>query len=381
MSHFRDYGGYGRPVTLFDGFLQKREVVAGHLAEAGIDINALPSGAGAREHALTEAGFEGDILQEAGSTSDFATYLQDKATKRLMHGYQDAPSSWRQYTRMYTVTDFKPINFVRLTEMDDLLPVGEGGTYIDSQVDEIIGANLTVNTFGRLFSLTRKALINDDLNQLRDRPAAMGRAVVRSIARDVVGSLESNGTSYDGIATFDAQHGNLITDAFSEQGLANGITKMRVQTDPNGLRLALRPRLAVLPAELELVARRVLNSTVVPLSGSTSGSTDVAKVNHQFGGTNVLAGIVDYTVEEYLTDSTDWYLFADPQEAPVLAVGFLNGKETPDIFLKDPGMRNVLGTSDPYNMEFDEITYKVRHDWGVLCGLDFRGSVKSAVVG
>jgi hypothetical protein len=81
--------------------------------------------------------------------------------------------------------------------------------------------------------------------------------------------------------------------------------------------------------------------------------------------------------EPWLNDPNDYYITADPQIAPGLAVGFLNGKQTPDIFLRDPGMRNVLGTSDPYSMHYDEIFWKVRHDWGTVI-LDWRGVQKSA---
>jgi hypothetical protein len=40
-------------------------------------------------------------------------------------------------------------------------------------------------------------------------------------------------------------------------------------------------------------------------------------------------------------------------------------------------MRNVLGTSDPYSMEYDEVAWKARHDWGTAF-LDWRGWVKAA---
>lgn len=340
MDHFRDFGHFGGQVRLFEAYLQWTETS------------------------------DAEELRESGSSSDFATYLNDKATKRLMWGYAEATSTWREYTRTYSVADFKPISFVRLSEMQDLLEQHEGGEYRDSEIAEIVGPSLTVKTYGRLFSLTRKALINDDLNQLRDRPAAMGRAAARSLSRSVVTNLESNPNAYDGTALFHNNHANLTSDVLSEAGLQAAIIKLRTQTDPNGLRLALRPYRLVIPAHLEFTARRLLNSTEIHIQGS--GSTAA----YGQGNLNPVQGIVQYVVEDYLTDATDWYLFADPQEAPVMAAGFLNGKETPDMFLKDPGMRSVLGGSDPYSMEFDEIAWKIRHDWGVGV-FDWRGAVKS----
>jgi hypothetical protein len=342
MSYFRDYGDYGRPVKLFEGYLQWRDTD------------------------------EAEELRESGSSSDFATYMSDKATKRLMWSYNEQPANWRRYTRIYSVSDFKPIHFVRLTEMQDLLEFHEGGEYKDSEIAEIVGPSLTVKTFGRLFSLTRKAIINDDLNQLRDGPAAMGRAAARTLNRHVVSQLEVNSgagpTAYDGKNLFHTDHSNLLTSALSETSLAEAITKLRTQTDPNGLRIALRPSVLVIPPGLEFTIRKILNSDQIPQPGTGVGNL------------NVVRNIVDYVVEDYLTDSNDWYLFANPEEAPGIGVGFLNGKDTPDIMLRDPGMRLVLGGSDPYTMEFDTIYWKIRHDWGTGV-FDWRGIVKSQVVG
>jgi hypothetical protein len=349
---FRDYGAWPGSNRLFEAYLEKRSFLEGD-----------------------------DDLQESGSSSDFANYMADKATKRLMWAYNEVSSSWREYSRTYSVSDFKPISFTRLTEMQDILPVAEGGDYKDSQVDEIVGPSLTVTKFGRLFSLTREAIINDDLNQLRDRPAAMGRSAARPLSKAIVGKLEANPNAYDGQALVHVNHNNILSGtqfALSEDTLAQAIAKLRLQTDPNGNRIGLRPQRLVVPAELELTARRILNSSLVPLAGQVKGSTDSTAVAHGFGGVNVLAGIVDPLVEEYLVDNNNWYVFANPQEAPVLAVGFLNGKETPDIMLKDPGMRLVLGGSDPYSMEFDEIVWKIRHEWGVGV-FDWRGLVKAVV--
>jgi hypothetical protein len=58
---FRNYGDWSGANKLFEAFLQKQAV-------EGID--------------------DGEELTESGSTSDFANYLADKASKRLMWGYK-----------------------------------------------------------------------------------------------------------------------------------------------------------------------------------------------------------------------------------------------------------------------------------------------------
>lgn len=385
------YGRVGKPVRLYDGFLEKRRIVEARLRQAGLTDSELrawasdaPGGARVVEEGLMEANIAGgndlreELLQESGSTSDFGAYLADKATKRLMVGYQEAPSSWRQYTRIYSMPDFKPISFVRIGEMAEPLEINEGSPYVDSPLPEIPGPQVTLGTWGRLFSLSRRAIVNDDLNQLRDRPAGMGRAMARKLAATGVQLLETNPLAYDGTVTFSVAHKNLTTGLFSEEVIGQMITKLRRQTDDNGLRLSLRPTASIIPPELELRAAMIQQSTTVPLAGYAPASTRSVPLSHGMGDANVIqTAIRNWIVEDYLTDPDDFYVMADPNQAPGLAKGFLNGKENPDIFLKDPGMRSVLGTSDPYSMQYDEIIWKSRHDWGDAI-LDWRGLQKAA---
>lgn len=325
-------------------------------------------------------GEEADQLQESGTSTDFANYMTNVLGKRLMQTYAEVPSVWETYTTAYTVNDFKPISFYGLTEGQDLLPFEEGGEYKDSQIAERVGAKLTVRTFGRLFSLSRKALINDDLNLLRDAPGRMGRAARRSISRYVVNdTLEANPAAYDGTALFHANHNNLITDALSESGLGNAALKLAAQTDDNGLPIAITAAFLVIPGALEITARRILNSTEIHIQGnSVTAPAPSTTAVYGMGNANVMQGFVPYVVERWLTDQNDWYLFGNPADAPTIAVGFLNGARTPQIMLRDPGMRLVLGGSDPYTMEFDEIWWKIRHEWGTAV-VDWRGAVKAAV--
>lgn len=364
LGYRDDTGVWPKQVQLFEAFLQARELAEERIQEAGLTFESARAS-------------EDDLLQEAGSTSDFATYLNNKITKRLMWGYNEAPSAWRRYSRLYSVPDYKPIEFTRVSEQEDLLPVPEGGTYHDSAIEQIVGPTLTIGKFGRTMSLTREALINDDLNQLRDRPAALGRAAARSLAKNVNRKLRENPKAYDGTAVFAEAHGNLSTEKLEETPLGSAITSIRIQTEYSGNRIGLRPRTLVVPPEQEMMARRILNSAFVP---QPAGSEGVSGETTPFGrgGDNVLSGLLDYVVEDYLTDADDWYVFCDPNEAPVLGVGFLNGVETPDIFLKDPGMRNVLGGSDPYSMEYDEIEWKVRQEYGTGF-MDFRGAFAALI--
>ena len=70
-------------------------------------------------------------------------------------------------------------------------------------------------------------------------------------------------------------------------------------------------------------------------------------------------------VVDYWTDSDNWYLVADPNYIPTIELGFLNGKQEPELLTQnDPTVGSVFTA--------DKISYKIRHIYGGAV-LDFRG--------
>src|SRR5690606_16173465 len=77
---------------------------------------------------------------------------------------------------------------------------------------------------GRLFAITREAIINDDLTGFTRIPRAMGRAALRTIGDLVYAVLTSNPTmGEDGKALFHSDHGNLLTGAVISTGAVDAM--------------------------------------------------------------------------------------------------------------------------------------------------------------
>ncbi|HDY6498146.1 TPA: Clp protease ClpP, partial [Pseudomonas aeruginosa] len=70
-------------------------------------------------------------------------------------------------------------------------------------------------TYGELFSITRQAIINDDLQMLSDIPFKLGQAAKATIGDLVYAVLTGNPAMSDGKALFHADHSNLLTGAAS----------------------------------------------------------------------------------------------------------------------------------------------------------------------
>ena len=76
-------------------------------------------------------------------------------------------------------------------------------------------------------------------------------------------------------------------------------------------------------------------------------------------------------VSPLLSDTNDWYVFANVEEAPTVEVGFLQGRQEPEFFLADNPTAAAVFTSD-------RIRYKVRHEHEAVV-IDFRGAYKEVV--
>ncbi len=112
---------------------------------------------------------------------------------------------------------------------------------------------------------------------------------------------------YDSKAFFATNHSegesgtqsNRGSTALGVAGLTAAITAMRKFKNDKGKPAGRRPNLLVVPPELEWTAKELLNSSFYPEEGSSN-----AKL-----ATNVLKGSLDLLVNDYLTDTNDWFVF------------------------------------------------------------------------
>jgi hypothetical protein len=294
-------------------------------------------------------------LKESGSSSDFPNLLGNTMYKTLLSGFNGFPSPWRQYVTIGNLADFKAHDRVILSGAPDLIEVEPDGNYQDSKIKDY-KYSIQAKTFGRTFSVGRHTIINDDLGGILSWPKLFGPATVRTMVKLILGLLKGGiDTCYDGKALFNVDHSNYITNtalANTAAGMAavsSAAQKIALSTDPDtGELMGIKGKYLLTGTTLAPAARQLLRSAQI-LPASTNG-----------GGTfNEIGGLIH--IEEPLIDSvistTFWAVIADPAIAPVI--------ETPDLLVMKPTMANLAGGDDPYDFEFDEMTYKVRHDWAV----------------
>lgn len=306
-------------------------------------------------------------LRESMSTSDFTNLLAMTTNKVLQRGYErvQAQSNWRKFCRIVpNIPDFKDKTIVRVTESDELLEVKELGEYKGSKVSDN-KMSYHLRKYGRTFGVSWEAIKNDDLDAIRKQPDRFGRSAGRTLNKFVIQTLlVGNPVTYDGLTVFHANHSNQGVATLAEASLIAGVLAMRKQTDDNGNPLNIGPMALVVPPELDIPAKKLVNTAVIP------GTT----------GDNVLKGVVDVYVEALITDIDSWYLVANPDDVDTIEVGFMEGiGENPQLFIKDPDAHLVGGGEvDPMDGDFehDGIDFKVRGVWGG-CVPDYRGLYRS----
>jgi hypothetical protein len=312
-------------------------------------------------------------LKEAGSTSDFPNLLGNVMYRSLIEWQKTVPDAWRQYSAIGDLTDFRPATRIVGYEAEDLLPVGEDGVYQDSKLADA-AYTVQLGTYGRAFSINRNVIINDDLGYIKQQPKRAGRAAARNIAKFVAQTLlEANPNTFDGVALFDTStHKNNDTTAASAISAANiqkGISALQNQT-VLGVFTTVQPRWLLVPTGLQFTARQILQSAIIVAAAGASPATGPITT---VGNLNVLQGALGIIIDPFLTVAAQYYVLADPAEAPVLDVAFLQGKQTPDLLVERPTYTNLAGGDDPYEFEFDVMRYKVRYDYGGAASLWWGG--------
>lgn len=339
------------------------------LMAAGIPVaDAAPGAQELRGHSMVELAREalqreglkanfGDNMELAraaiNSTSTFPAIMSNLANKSVMVGFNEAETTYQIWAGKGSNRDFKEAARYALSEAGNLELVPEGGQFKQDSLGEA-SARTKVATYGKLFSLTRQAIINDDLGLFSKIATKYGSAAKRLVNKMVYAQLTGNVKMQDGVALFNSKHGNVAEtgEALSVKAIAKAITAMRRQKGiTEKATLNITPKYLVVPPELEMVAYQIVNSTAA-VDGVNSG------VANPYKGRFIVVSDAELTAPDA------WYLVADATQHDTIEVTYLNGVETPRLETRQ-------------GFEVDGIEYKVAFDCGVSA-LDFRGVFKNA---
>lgn len=316
-----------------------------------------------REHArlsLTERGFgvaSYNPVQIVGlafthSTSDYGNIMLDVSYKSLLQGWEEAPETFGEWTKKGQLSDFKIAHRVGLGGFPSLRQVREGAEYkyvttSDKQ------ATIALATYGELFSITRQAIINDDLSMLTDVPMKLGRAAKATVADLVYAILTTNpNLSTDNVPLFDsAHHANVLKAAAMDVASLDKARQMMRRQKEGERHLNIRPAFVLVPTAMESTASQVIRSTSVKGADINAGII------------NPVQNFATVIAEPRLDDaSQSTFYLAAAKGSDTIEVAYLNGVDTPFI-------------DQTEGFTADGVTTKVRIDAGVA-PIDYRGLVQ-----
>lgn len=278
-------------------------------------------------------------------SSDFPKFLENVAEKSMLKGAEEAEETFQVWTVAGELGDFKPAKRVDLGSFPSLPKVAEGAEYQYGTIGER-GESIVLGKYGKMISLTREAIINDDLNGFSRLARKMGRAAIRTVGDLVYGVLTSNPNMADGNPLFHANHGNLLTAAaINTTSIEEARTKMARQKAQGQTTGSLNIRLAYVlcPVSLQGVANTVRDSEFEV--GATAKNNTVP---------NSVRGAFEVVADARLDDAstTNWYTAASPTLHDTVEVAYLDGNRTP-----------TLETQNGWSV--DGVDWKVRMEAGV----------------
>ncbi len=266
------------------------------------------------------------MLKAAFSTTSLPGILSNASNKVLAEAYQTFPSVAKQIAKKLTANDFKSHTGYRLTGDAVLKQLAPTGEIRHGQLDES-SYPYSINTYARMFGITRTDIINDDLSAFDEVPKIIARGSSLVIEQTFWTLVLANTGSF-----FASGNNNYIEGAdtaLDSDSLAEGVETMRKLVDGEGDPIAVEPKWLVVPPELEAVADGLFAS----LNLVVAGDTDI-----KLPATNVQGGKYQPLVSPYLSNSnypgysaTAWYLFGLAADVASFGIAYLDNIEVPTI--------------------------------------------------
>jgi hypothetical protein len=312
---------------------------------------------------VMKAAFGFGIQAASGfSTMSLPGILGAVANKDILAGYEEEDDSWREVSVTKNVSNFQQHTSYRM--LDDMIyeklpangEIKHGSLAQESYTRQ-------ADTYAKMFVLTRKDIINDDMGAFDDLRNRLGRGSKKAFNNAFWTEWLSNASTFWTTARTNYIEGATTNLGVDGVGLGLGVKAFRQMTSPAAdgrKRVGGRPEILLVPPELEQIADALYiagNSTNVKVSDA-----------------NTHAGKYRPVVNSWLSDpaftgysTTAWYLLRPPTSGSAVVVSFLNGMQTPTVESAEADF-NTLG-----------VQFRGYHDFGIdqaeyLAGIKSKGA-------
>ena len=309
-----------------------------------------------------------DVLREVctrqfyNPTASFPAILDNAINKAYVEGHRTAAVTFDLWTKKGSLRDFKVSDNNYLAgPIGDFQEVPEGGELkSDVPVDKKLPTR-RLRTYGKQFTLTRQAFINDDIGLVTRIPARHAAAARRTINNECYKILMKNPKIYDDTPLFDAKHNNLLRTGtgITKEAVQAMILALSTQKDDFDQPIIVRPGKIIVPAGMMFDTYTLFNSPYI----HTEGNTQAVNPLYAYRDLQVIEDPTINLLAGGAGKQTPWFMTANSEDTAFIEVDYLNGQEIPTIRrMETPGQLGFV--------------WDIWLDWGVNV-MDYRGAVKN----
>lgn len=326
------------------------------LKEIGIECLERQGGGTDYRHMDTDMIFEQLARRFADTTNTrdfynpvaaFPSILDDLVKKSYIAGLDRAHTQFDRWVRRGSLPNFKKTaNHEYIASYaGKLAEIPENGELPAYKPVDIALPERQLKTYGRQFTMSRQAFIDDDIGLLTTMPARFAEMTLRTQNEQIYEILLKNPKQSDKKELFHTSRKNTLSSgtAITKEAIEKMIYMLGMQVDAAGNQLALMPDLFIVPLGMGTELWTLLSSPTINTAGNTQAVNPYAHMNFEI--------VEDVTLNMLAGEgnAVPWFMGVKNE---IIQLDTLNGQREANIRRSEkPG---VLG-----------FVWDVFADWGV----------------
>lgn len=257
--------------------------------------------------------------------SAFPAILDDVVKKSYVEGLTKARVSFDKWVKFGTLPNFKKTtNHEYIMSLGgELYKVPENGELKAYVPQDVVMPERQLETYGRQFTMTRQAFIDDDIGFITTLPRRYAEMSMQTQNKAVYDIILNNNKIYDGKEIFSKDRKNTLTTGtdITMDAVQKMIYMIGIQKDAAGNQLALVPDLFIVPFGLGVEVQRLLTT---PTYYSAEGTVTNPYYNSNF------TVVEDVYLNGFLKEGAPmpWYM---GMKNEIIQVDYLNGQKEATI--------------------------------------------------
>ena len=293
----------------------------------------------------------------------FPSIMDQTIEKSYKEGHKKVAVTFDRWVKTGSLKDFKTHdNYYIAGPVGEFLEVPENGELKHDVFTDAKLPTRKLRTYGRQFTLSRKAFIDDDISLVTSIPSRYAASARKTQNKQVYEALVGNPTIYDGLQLFGGKHKNLLAEGtgITQEAMQTMIMALANQQDQFGQAIIINPATLIVPSGMKFDMYTLFNSPTINTTANTQA------VNPLYQYRESIEVVEDPTINALcggFGKKMPWFLVGSAGDTDFMQMDYLNGDQIPKIRrMEAPGTLGFI--------------WDIYLDWGLTI-MDYRGCVKN----